>query len=122
MLAPSRKHFKHDWQEHMPTTSADFAVHSNEDLKNGPLTKLEFFILVNIYEYCDEENLEPTKENIFVIYNRILAAATDINPSLTLRILSDETFLKFTEHRQKDVEVFTAKCEMQLQWNITEEI
>ena len=95
-------------------------MEKEEELRQGPFTKLEFFVIINIYEYCDEENIDPTTKDVSSIYHRILAAATEMDSTFALRVLNDEAFSTFIQQRKKDFDI--AICDMQLQWNITKEI
>ena len=97
----SRKRFKHEWQEHATISSEEFAVQKDEELKQGSFTKLEYFVIVNIYEYCDKEDIDPTTKNMSFIYHRIFASATEMDSHLTLRVLPEEAFSSFLQQHKK---------------------
>ena len=76
-----------------------------KELRNGPLTKIEFFILVNIHEYCREEDINVTIENISCLYYHVQAAATEVDSTLHLRFLTYQnsqntknTFISLKQH------------------------
>lgn len=118
---PIRKRFKHKWQEHTQICSAEFATQRNETLQEGSITKFEFFVMVNITNYCEEENIDLSTENILSIYNQIATVAKDRNYTSTLRPLTPPIVNTFLNQHEKNLEIFKELCQMQLEWNITKE-
>ena len=118
---PKRKRAKHDWQQVDHHTSLEFAKMKHELLSSGPLTKFEFFLLENILTYCSEEGIDETPENISSIYDSI-QTHIQTDPSLPMSTKSIQDITKFLDIHKKNLAVFTALCEMQLQWNLGNEL
>ena len=118
---PIRKRFKHKWQELTPICSAECATQRNEVLKEGSITKFEFFVMVNITNYCDEEDTDLSTENILSIYNQIATVTKDRNYTSTLRPLTPPIINRFLNQQKKNLQTFKVPCQMQLEWNITKE-
>ena len=116
---PRRKRAKHDWQEHRQLSSIQFAQKKKEQLSSGPLTKVEFFLMVNILEYCCEEDIDATPDNIFSIYDKIFASVDD--PTIPLRPMTKQRIQDFLSLHQKCLTIFTTMCGMQLEWNMSKE-
>jgi hypothetical protein len=113
-----RKRFKHKWQEHSTVCRVEFAERKDEELKEGPITKLEFFVMVNICEYCDEEDIDPTTENLSSLYHQIVAATT-YRLYFEFANFNRTNILRFIQQHKKDFDIFKAVCDMQLDWNNT---
>ena len=75
-----RKREKHDWQIYHHQSSVEFAKEKEEKLMFGSITVAEYFVLENILTYLNDEQIEPTTENIFIAYNQILPYANNLHP------------------------------------------
>ena len=76
-----RKREKHDWQMYHHQSSVEFAKEKEEKLTFGSITAAEYFILENILTHLNDEQIEPTTENIFIAYSQILPYANDLHPT-----------------------------------------
>ena len=66
-------------------SSIEFADGKQEDLSAGPLTIMELFVQENVLVYCEEEAIEPTPENMSLLYRQILASTIVSSPALPLK-------------------------------------
>lgn len=118
-----RKRNQHAWQQYKQMSSAEFANSKSENLKAGLLTKVEFFLLENIFCYCTTEEIEVTPKKIHQIYMKILTTETGNLKNVPVsnsRSVSD--IEKFIKMREKNFKNFEQLCKMQLSWNSNKEI
>ncbi len=116
---PKRKRFKHAWQEFKHVNSIQFAHSKSEKLSTGPFTKVEYFLLDSIVSYCNEEDIETEPESIHNIYERIVCSADPGNLPLSRK--SVQEIKKFIDLHTKIIKTFEQLCQMQLDWNTSQE-
>ena len=118
--ASKRKRFRHAWQDVKHVNSIEFAQSKLEELSSGPFTKLEYFLLDNIINYCNEEDIETTPENIRNLYMIIVRSISNTNSELPLSHKSEQEIRKVMDVRTKTYQ-FEELCHMQLEWNSSQE-
>ena len=57
-----------------------FAKSRKEDILTGPFSILEYFVLANIVDSCEDNGLETDAPTILSIYNQVVSINSDINP------------------------------------------
>ena len=76
-------------------------------------------MIVNITNYCDEGDMDLSTENILSMYNQIATVTKDKNYTSTLYPLIPLIANEFLNQHKKNLEIFKALCQIQLEWNIT---
>ena len=80
MFKHPRKRYHHEWQNHTHENSVTFAKSRKEDILTGPFSILEYFVLANIVDSCEDNGLETDAPTILSIYNQVVSINSDINP------------------------------------------
>ena len=117
-----RKKRKHEWQMFRHLSSIEFADGKQEHLSAGPLTIMEFFVQENVLVYCEEEAIEPTPENISLLYRQILASTIVSSLALPLSQKNEKDISKFLVMYQKNLATFQRLSSNQLDWNTSKEL
>jgi len=116
-LPPPRKRQRHEWQDYPQMTSYQFGIFKGEDVSSESFTMLEFFVLENIFVYCEEEGIDQSSENIIQIYNQVLKSIKNSETSLPVFFKTSEQASTFIKMHEKLLETFNVLCHNQFDWN-----
>ena len=106
-----RKRYRHEWQNHIHENSVTFAKSRKEDILTGPFSILEYFVLANIVDSCEDNGLETDAPTILSIYNQVVSINSDINPRKQPDI---EHFMLLYKN---NLTIFSQLCHNQIQSN-----
>ena len=111
MFKHPRKRYRHEWQNHTHENSVTFAKSRKEDILTGPFSILEYFVLANIVDSCEDNGLETDAPTILSIYNQVVSINSDINPRKQPDI---EHFMQLYKN---NLTMFSRLCHNQVQSN-----
>ena len=111
MFKHPRKRYRHEWQNHTHESSVVFARSRKEDILTGPFSILEYFVLANIVDSCEDNGLETDAPTILTIYMQVVSINSDINPRKEHDI---EYFMRLYK---KNLTIFSQLCHNQVQSN-----
>ena len=103
-----RNRYRHEWQNCTPGKSVEFTKSREEKITIGPFTTEEYFVLVNILDFSEENGLEM---DTLTILNIVLAISTKID---AINLRNEQNFMEMYKTN------LAIMCENQLQCNITE--
>lgn len=110
---------KHEWQLHKSSTSREYANFKQETLTTGPPTKLEYFILENILQYCSQQNIDINVQNITGLYT-VVTKSVGAEPAINTTSKSPKDIGKYLKARCKILNTFKELCKMQLNYTLEE--
>ena len=83
-----------------------------EEINIGPFSTLEYFVLFNILDFVEENELEWDTQVILNVYKQVIAISDgEMNPRFAKDI---DTFLKLYK---RNLAIFSQLCENQLKCN-----
>jgi hypothetical protein len=112
----SRRRSKHQWQVPIPKSGV-FALQSGEAVETGPRSLQEYFLLHQCINYCQQECIETSADNVLLIYNVLARAQEHVNLVINVKKQADiEQFIREYETLKS---VFESLCVTAITTNLT---